>query len=255
MSLKASDPEFWKMKEKQDQDRALIARENMSRMQSYKTEGVQDSQMITRETPEEELDVTREVLFETISDILWDRIFYLSSFSTQTVTTSSSTEDLTIRASDTSENTYLSPDKESRMRLTFYLNSGQQNAICYLGMASSTSLSAPTSVTDSTISFAGVRIQDTEISLFTHNGTLNQQEAILTQETITDNTTHLIEFRVIPKQYTEVIFNGTIIGQIKTPDDYLSKTSTFFPYITSISSSGGSVNLTVESYEFLQNRN
>ena len=44
-----------------------------------------------------EKDQLFDVISEGIIDILWNKIFYLSSFSTQSVTTSNSTENLTIR--------------------------------------------------------------------------------------------------------------------------------------------------------------
>ena len=201
-----------------------------------------------------EKDQLFEIVSEGLFDILWNKVFFLSSFATTSVTTSSSTEDLTARAPETSENKYLSPKEKSRLRISFYLNTGQTNSIVYIGLGTSSSQSAPTAIASTTNSFAGVKIDQSIIKLAAYNGETDVETLINSTKTITDNTTHVIEFRYAPGQSVEVLFNNERIGEIAVPYDFAKKTEVFFPYITSVSSVSGSVNFTLESYEFIQER-
>lgn len=249
----ASDPGFWKDRKRNEVNKALFARERTQAAPLTPQKSEQQDKFDRFIDPTEK-DQLFDVVSEGIIDIMWNKIFYLSSFATQSVTTSSSTEDLTAREPDTSENVYLAPDQDSRLRISFYLNTGQTNSIVYIGLGTSSSQSAPTAIASPNNSFAGVKIVQSIVNMASYNGETDTEKLIVTQEAITDNTTHLIEFRYATGQSVVVFIDNKRIGEIAVPQDFAKKTQVFYPYITSVSSVSGSVNMTLESYEFIQNR-
>lgn len=158
------------------------------------------------------------------------------------------------RESDTSYGRRFKPDRESRFRTSFYIQSGLSVSTIYIvspAVSNTTASMTGTIMNDGNKSFVGVKIVNGLIyAVSSVNGT---ETTVVTGTTITDATTHLLEIDYYIS-HAVVKFNSTIIGDI--PCNLLSTTlQTFCPFLTSIKSSDGTaVNLTMESYEFLQKR-
>lgn len=209
---------------------------------------------ITRDISIEQQDSIREIIADSIINILWDKVFYLSSFAAESVTTSSSTEDVTAKEVDTSEGKKFDPSLDSRYRVNFYVNTGQTNITAYIcSPATNTTFTTDVPIADSdNISYVGIKITGTIVYLVSK--TKGQTEKLVrTNKTITDNTTHTLEIFYRPVS-SDIYFDNELIGSISNNLLTNGEMSTFYPYLTSVKSSSGSVNLTLENYEFAQKK-
>lgn len=203
-----------------------------------------------------EKDQLQEVISESIIDILWRRIFYVSSFAAESVTTSSSTENVDAKEVDTSEGDKFDPDLPSRYRVNFYLNSGQTNSVVYiLSPAISTDPTFATSVpiaTNEYLSYVGIKIDQGNINLV--SSTEGKEIVRGTNKKITDNTTHTLEIIYRPRSAADIYYDNDLLGSIPANLPAKAQLKTFYPYLTSVKSNSGSVNLTLENYEFVQEK-
>lgn len=196
--------------------------------------------------------VTNDQVSDEIHDILWNKVFYISSFATASITTvAAELLDANGRESDTSAGLRFRPERESRFKTSFYINAGLSKSIIYiLSPAISTSTSIGTLVAADK-SFVGVKIVAGTVYLVSCRSGI--ESIISTNIRITDSATNILEISYHISHAT-VFFNDIEIGDI--PCNLLGITfSTFFPFLISVGSSDGtSVNLTTENFEFLQKR-
>lgn len=193
-----------------------------------------------------------------IHDILWDKIFYVSSFASASITTTT-TEllDANGRESDTSQGRKFTPYRQSRFKCSFYLNSNIAKGVFYItSPAVSKSASIGTAIVDADKSFVGIKIVGS-----VGGGAVNLVHSINGTETtkatsanIVDAKTNILEIDYYISHFT-VFFNGVSIGDMPSTISTVSTFETFFPFLTSVGSTDGtSVNLTIEAFEFLQKR-
>lgn len=208
-------------------------------------------------TPEEKRDLL-EVVQDAIADVLWDNIYYIPSFEASFKDTTSSTEQVDVKEVDTSEGKQFNPSRPCRFRINFYLEDGATASTVYiLSPAVSTDPTFTTGVPLSTndfFSYVGIKIVNGDLFLVSKGTNGGEEVTRKTTVRITDASTNTIEFNYRPNQSTDVLFNKKTVGTISNPR--LSPTKpffTFYPYLTSIKSNTGAlVNITVESFEFLQ---
>lgn len=222
----------------------------------FETEG--KNQRISRfSSPEEKSDLL-EVIRDAISDVLWDEIYYVSSFEASFKDTTSTSEQVDVKEVDTSEGRQFNPNRPSRFRINFYLEDGFDTSTVYiLSPAVSTDPTFATGVPVSTndfLSYAGVKIVSGRVFLVAKPYGGGPEVTKSTNFSITGSTTNTLEFNYRPNQSTDVFYNKELIGTIKTPRISPNVPFyTFYPYLTSIKSNTGAlVNITVESFEFLQ---
>lgn len=219
-------------------------------------ESVINNTKINRDTDIEYLDDVKNVIFESIADYLWDGLYIISSFEGPTVTMSSSTENVTIKEVDNSEGRTFDPRKPSKCRLNFYLGSGQTNSTVYLlSPAVSKDPAFGTNVplsTNTHISYVGIKIIQTIVYLVSYDHFTGAEKLIRTDKTVTDDTTHTLEINYRPGESADIHFDNQHIGSIECNLIKDASITTFYPYLTSIKSASGSVNLTLEQFQFLQ---
>lgn len=215
------------------------------------------SMTISRDQSEDMKKEARDVIYRALASSLWDEVYYTSNFASASITTTSTSEvfDANGRESDTSGGLYFLPSRESRFRAIFYLNTAQTKSEVYItSPATSQASTVGTAMADTDKSWVGVFIDETVVKLVSYNHNDASTTTVTTTETITDNTTHVLEIRY-HVGHAEIYLDNASIGTIpcKLIDD--TSITTFFPFLTSIKSTDGtSVNLTIESYEFLQSR-
>ena len=209
---------------------------------------------INRFSPIEVKEDLKSVLYEQIQDVLWNKIFYLASFATTSVN-STGAEVLTAKEVDTSAGLYLSPRQKTRFKTTFYLFAGWTNSLVYItAPAVSTVSTAITAILNSNTSFVGIKIDKGTVYLVAKNREKANEVLTDTGKKILDATTHLLEIVYSPNESTDFYLDNEYIGSVKsnlTNDDTFA---TFFPYLTSVASYSGTVNMTIEGYEFIQER-
>ena len=211
---------------------------------------------INRNLDNQSKDLIGQFVATRIPSVLWDNVSFTSSFATASITTvSPSTAELLDangRESDTSGGRRFRPERVSKYRATFYINSGLSVSTIYLtAPAVSAASTIGTAMVDANKSYVGVKIIAGVIYMV--SSVAGTETTIRTGTTITDATTHLLEIDYYIT-HAVVKFNNVVIGDISC--NLLTTTlTTFFPFLTSVKSSDGTaVNLTIEGFEFLQNR-
>jgi len=218
--------------------------------------GNSSSEALDRNLADQSKGIASDAVALHLGEILWSKVFYIASFATSSTDTTT-TEVLPAggRESDTTAGKQFRPERPSKFRTAFYLGTNISKLTAYIaspGLLFTTS-TIPSSILDSKISFVGIKIDsDGDVSLITSLRGVTTTKA--TGVTITDDTTNILEINYFVK-YADVYLNNVSLGSI--PCDILSSTQfeVFFPFISSVGSSDGtSVNLTLDSYEFMQLR-
>ena len=215
------------------------------------------SEGVIRDLSFEQQDSIREVVGDNLIDLTWNKIFYVSSFAAASVTTSSSTEDISAKEVDTSEGKYFDPKLPSRLRMNFYINEGQANATVYILSPTVNGVDFATAVplsTSTTLSYVGVKIVKTAFKLVSYDRNTGIETLIDTEKVIDDNTTHTLELIYRPGESSDVYLDTDFVGSIESNLVDNAVIKVYYPYLTSVKSDSGSVNLTIENYEFIQQR-
>lgn len=196
-----------------------------------------------------------KVIGHNLLDILWDNIYYNSSFAAESVTTSSGTEDLTAKEVDTTGGKKFSAMLDSRFRVNFYSTTGQSNMTAYIlspAISTDTSYAATTGpiATNTYLSYVGIKVVLGVVYLV--SSVAGVEKLTVTDKTITDDTTHTLEINYRAGQSADIYYDNEFLGSIETRMQVINDIATYFPYLTSVKSASGSVNLTFENYEFAQ---
>jgi len=201
--------------------------------------------------------VASDAVADEISNILWNNISFTSSFATASITTTSpsTTEllDANGRESDTSQGRRFKPNRPSKFRCSFYLDFGTSQSTIYIASpAVMSTATIGTSITESTKSFVGIKIVAGAVSA--SSSVAGVITNIATGITILEDITNVLEIQYYITHAT-ILFNGAVIGDISC--NLLATTlETFLPFLITIKSgNGNTTNLTMESFEFIQNRN
>lgn len=206
----------------------------------------------------EEEEQIREIVADKMLDIVWNDVYYLSSFTSTSVDTSSSTETTEAKEVDTSEGKKFDPAGDTRFRMNFYLNSGQKNITAYiLSPATSTDDTFATDVpiaTNTDLSYVGIKmtpdVTGARVNLV--SSVAGEEEIVKTEKILEDNTTHVVEINYRAGESADIYFDNLFLGSIRSKIDKSTNIFTYYPFLTSVKSDSGSVNFTIESYEFAQ---
>lgn len=194
------------------------------------------------------------VVSESVHNTLWNEISFTSSFASASMTTTT-TEllDANGRESDTSQGRRFNPTRESRYRTSFYLDAGISKSTVYItAPAVSSSSAIGTSIVAAAKSFVGIKIAAGVV--YASSSIAGTVTNIATPITISTNATYVLEIDYYIN-HAVIFLNGQNIGDITCNLNSIA-CETFFPFLISIGSSDGtSVNVTTESFEFLQKKN
>lgn len=200
-----------------------------------------------------------EAIFELLSDFFFDKVNFISFPFTQvedyTSTTLFKGES---RLTDTAEGKFLRPDKKSRMRCQFYV----KNPAAILGYVLSpviydsfVSLNTFDSM-DIFRSYVGIKIDKGVISVAVKNHgeleKLYKTDYFFSGSGTSDTLVLEVRYNL---SFTEVYIDNTYVGSFPIDLGYKTKeTVTFLPLLSPAISYGGTVNITVENYQFIQDK-
>lgn len=201
----------------------------------------------------------KNVITDTLPDILWDNVFHIASFTTNSLTTTTSelfdtsAASQAARESDTTGGKIFLPSINSKFKTAFYLGAGiSKSTVWLMAPAVSTLTTVGTSIIDANKSGVGIKIVHGVVSAM--SSVLGTVTLLPTGITITDDTTHVLEIQYYIS-HAIIKFNNVVVGDISCNLRPNTAFGTFFPFLTSIGSDDGtSVNITLERYEFLQRR-
>ena len=199
-----------------------------------------------------------ELTADRVLDILWDKVFFVSSMNGPAVTTTSASEkfDINTREADTSGQKYLSIDSSARFRCHFYFTGTDSfDSTTYIGSHGASTLdSGITSINQEEMQYLALKIDASKLSIVGKNfGGTTQKDLNITIE---DDSTHTLEINYFPKERADFLLDNETIGSITESLPSNLDILTVFPLLVSITRIG-SINrsVTVESWEYIQERN
>jgi hypothetical protein len=195
-----------------------------------------------------------DATFDTISSYLFDKVNLINGAATTSgATTTTTTYNVTNRIPDTSGGQFFRPDRIARFRCTAYILGSQNNIDAYiLAPAVHGSVSSPSYVSD-LLGYVGFRVYKGTSYIVTKGSTANSSIPIA--QNLADGNTYYLEIRYNVRT-ADFYINNTLVGSLSCDLDVFSSTfKTMYPMITPIRSvTGTSVNLTIESYQILQEK-
>ena len=204
-----------------------------------------------------------EAVFELLSDYLFDSVNLISgTFAIAGANTSTTTYTTGLRVIDTSQRQFMRPDRKIRFRCSFYLNQPTK-ALAYIFVPATYDLQTPSpTLISELISYVGIKIDQGEVSLVTKNPTDGEKTVSTTFRIEADplvlptfSKTYYLEMQY-EVTHINVFINNVFLGSIACEmTKNLYTYQTFYPLIAPIKSTDGtSVNLTMESYQILQDK-
>lgn len=199
-----------------------------------------------------------EFVFDSLSDILFDRILLLNNSSLAVSGATADMESYTpqLRVPDTSGGKFVRPDKKSRFRTAFYVVGGVEEADFFILSPCVYPEESISSFAEMTIfkGFVGVRILRGQVYLVTY-GREKIMKSITAPLIIKGTSTNSIDI-LYNINSADVYINNQLLGTIETDFNYdLDSLVTTYPVMAPIRSvAGQNVNLTFENYQFLQER-
>lgn len=214
---------------------------------------------LNRNSSSEQKKDAAEGIFENFSNFLFEKVNLLVNpgFSTSNGVTSTTTYNTAIRVPDTSGGAYLKINRESRFRCLFYIFGTAEKADGYLlspvVYQSTTSISS--GITSPSIFgfYVGIKFLAGRVWLCSFSEG---------QETLKDTGLRLIgestyKLEIIYNKTSADIFVGDeFLGTVECdPSSFYNNTVTFYPLMGIIKSTDGtSVELTLENYQYIQDK-
>lgn len=197
----------------------------------------------------------QDIIFDSISEILFDRVNLLNnpSLVTSTLVTSTATYGMLLRVPDTAKGKYLRPDRISRIRLIFYFTGAQSKTIGYiLSPCVYNSQVAPTDVSQLD-SYVGIKVSGGKIYLVTKVDGVEKTKD--TDLTVTDSTTRILDIQYNINS-ADISVDNQFLGTMETKmNNNINSLQTFYPLIAPIKSTDGTgVQINIENYQFLQDK-
>ena len=200
-----------------------------------------------------------EAVFQLLSDFFFDKINIISFPFTQVEDYSSTTLfNGESRLTDTAEGKFLSPGKRSRMRCQFYV----QNPDALLGYILSpvvydsfASLNTFSSM-DIFRGYVGIKIDRGAISVVVKEDEKKEveypTEYSFSGSGFTDTLVLEIKHNI---SFADVFIENTKVGSFPTDFGHRTKdTVVFLPLLSPAKSYGGTVNIVIENYQFIQDK-
>ena len=214
------------------------------------------NESLNRHSSSEEKRAVGEALFDSLSELLFDKVNLISgTFAVSTATVSTTDFMTQLRVIDTSLRQFMRPDRKVRFRCTFYVAGTIEKADMYILVPAVYSSTVLGIVTDMHVlsSYVGIRVNAGAVSLVSWDGTADT--IFSTTTVLAGTTTYYLEIKSNITN-AEIYLNGALIGTIPCE---LNKTlysyQTFYPLFAPIRSKDGtSVNLNMESYQILQDK-
>lgn len=211
-------------------------------------------------SPEQKRDASKAV-FEQLSDFFFNQVNFLPypGRSTSGTVTSTSIYSAAIRVPDTAAGKHLRSDKRSRLRAVFYVeDGGAEEAEAYIlspcAYQATTSLSGGVSSMSAFHAYVGVKISRGVLSLVSKSRG-GEERLRSTNIKLSGTTTYSIEIHYNITS-AEIFIDGVSLSTIDTDfSDITYSMITTFPLIAPIKSSDGTgVALTLENYQYMQDR-
>lgn len=214
-----------------------------------------ENNQINNQSSIEQKKENSEVVFGFLSDFLFEKVNLLNNpgLVTSTSVTSTTTYGVLLRVPDTAKGKYLKFDRKSRLRSVFYFTNNQTKTDCYiLSIALTNNSTAPTSMVDLT-NYVGIRMLAGEVWLVSKQN--NKENLKKTDLKITDDKTHILDLKYNVNS-AEILIDDEYIGSISCDFSEITyKQITMYPLFAPIRSTDGSaVQITMENYQFLQDR-
>lgn len=211
--------------------------------------------------PEEKKDVA-EAVYESLSDTFFERINFMSYFFSEVAsggTTVTGYYQGASRLIDTSEGRLFDTGRNSRMRCTFYTTNLNEldgyllSPVLYDSFSSLNSISS----LDILRAYVGLKFKEGVVSVAVKQAGL-PESTYPTNISISGSgasDTHKLETKNYVT-YTDILFDGDYVGSYET--DMIGdnqNTVSFLPMFSPARSTDGtSVNITVENYQFIQEK-
>ena len=219
---------------------------------------------INRSSSKEEKTRAAEVVFSQLTDYFFDKVNFISlPFSMAMTGTTSGVTDTTnfngvSRLTDTGEGKFLSPNRSSRMRCQFYVNNPANIEGYILSPVVYDSFS-------SLNSFSSMSVLRAYIGLKIHKGVVSvavkqaggQEELYPTPLQFsgtgaTDTFVLEIKYNI---SFSEIFIDDALVGSYTT--DFIGssvKTSSYLPLLSPMRTAGGTVNISIENYQLIQDK-
>lgn len=201
---------------------------------------------------------TSEAVFELLSDFFFDKVTFLTGpGSTPSTATTLTTDFRTLlRVPDTSTGKYIKPNRKSRFRTLFYVTGGVEAADFYIlspAMYRSTTLASDVTNLNTFDSYVGIRSNAGVVSL--ESKSRGNTVSTPSKKVLVTETTYLLEI-LYNINYADIYIDNQLIGSVNCDlQEFLYNQITMYPFFGPIKSkAGGSVNLTFENYQFIQDK-
>ena len=221
-------------------------------------DALNNSYKLDKFSPREDIDSAKDIIYEALSDVFFERVNFLNNPDTvvSTATTSTTQYRTLLRVPDTTGGKYLRPDKKSRFRSCFYVSGGVENADFYIlspAMYRSASLASDISNFNTFDSYVGIRCNSGRVSL--ESKSRGQVKSIPVSTILVSNTSYVIEILFHTKT-AQILLDGLIIGNVACDlTEFSDSIITMFPIFAPIrSTTAVSVNLNAENYQFIQEK-
>lgn len=218
---------------------------------------------LSRDSSPDAKTYAKQAVYESIGDFFFDKVNFITLNFAQ-VNDAGSTTDQTNYATDnriidTSEGRFMDLDKESRFRTHFYLENAA-NADAYIlspALLDGFTLGNVTSMESTFRSYVGIRILNNKVSVVVKEygkDEVNYPVDFKPEQVVSFTTTYPLEikYRI---NYTDIYIDNELVGSYPTDLGAGQQTVTFYPlFAPAKSTDGSSVNLVLESSQFIQSR-
>lgn len=198
----------------------------------------------------------REMVNDKIMDSVWNNFFYTSAFTPFTLIVTTDTEGIE-RLRDTSGNLFLSTDRPSKFRCSFYFGNTGYGAGCtaYITTMHVRTAVGTVPILSNGAEFVGLKIVNNLIYLCTYDNKTGNEKLINTNKTIVLDETVLLEINFYPQERADFYINNKYIGTITQNLPSNNNPIIFYPILCSLKRSDAlSHNLNIDYYEFIQER-
>lgn len=219
-------------------------------------DSLKEKSTINRDLSWEQQDSMREIISDKLSDSIWNKFFYTSGFTPFTLIVTSDTEGIE-RLRDTSGDLFLSVDRPTKFRVSFYFGSTGLGAGCttYITTAHVRSVSGTVPILDNGAEFVGIKIINNRIYLCSYVDSKKKEVLIDTNKVIVLDETVILEIQYFPRERADFFINNVYIGTITGNLPNNNHPIIYYPIFCSLKRTDGlSHNLNIDYYEFLQDR-
>lgn len=221
-------------------------------------EVVNRNTQIDKFSSEDVKDGIREVVDDKLADSIWNSFFYHSGITpVGTLTSAANAEDVERFRISVGDSTILSVARPTKMRVAFYFDDGTTGgAGCNLYLTTAHTRSTATPILDTDAEFVGFKVAGGVFNLVTYNR--GRITLVPTSKEVDGEASYLCEVRYFPKERADFFIDNKYVGTISSN---LPNTTSFGAasvyntlHCSLQGTDGGTHNVVVDYYEFIQER-